>query len=727
MEIPHAWKQDVSIEWEGPATYRARVQLPAEPRRLLFHGVSYACRVWAGDRLLGEHLGIWDAFSFDLAGLEGQEVEIRVEVTKNGGATYPVPAVLSGFLPYVFGTFGGIYKPVEIVAPEDDWTLQSPEAPGGIRVEGSKIWVGDRPFYGRGTLTWGWYPDLGHMDPSEDTIRREIAVAQDLGFNLIKFCLWLPPHRYLELMHEAGLMAWLELPLWMPDPERLAALEGEFERIVLQYRRHPNVLAWTVGCELGASTPAEFREKMVNRLRELTKSPLIKDDSGGAEMYGGDPREFGDFQDFHPYCDTPFYPVVLDSLLPGTRPSRPILLGEFNDYDVYREYPRLKRERPYWGSPDPALNAQGVRWQHDLPRILDELDPGLPHGDLLESSRSQALFIRKTVQEAVRERAAIGGYVITGWRDTPISSAGMLDDWDQPRFTRDETAPWNGRDALFLIRQRRPPWWRGGNRPGWQDACNRFAGQNLFLIGAHSESGAQDRLTWRLERDGVAVAQGAEAEERVAPLESRQIAEIALELEPGEYVLHVGFGLAHNVWPIFVTPKPSKDEFAAWQVDDPEATFGLEWKGLGPSLLASRVPADLDSRLNAGGTVVVSEPLGATKPMPFWREACYRWTEDALGLRDRWSRLLAISGDRALDPAWVATEWPQAEVICERVDTRTLARHPVVLRVRRGSGCLWITTLRPQGGLGAQPNGLMNNPAGIELLRACTLNPAPRP
>jgi len=105
--IPHAWRQEVPVTWEGPAIYRCRIELSG-PATLLFHGVSYQARVFLDDELVGTHEGIWDAFTMPV---EGQgSYELRVEVIKNGGVTFPVREVASGFLPFVYHTFGGIYK-----------------------------------------------------------------------------------------------------------------------------------------------------------------------------------------------------------------------------------------------------------------------------------------------------------------------------------------------------------------------------------------------------------------------------------------------------------------------------------------------------------------------------------------------------------------------------------------------------------------------------------------
>src|SRR6185436_8241453 len=170
-----------------------------------------------------------------------------------------------------------------------------------VKVAGTKISVDGRPFYLRGVLTWGWYPELGHPNPSDEEIRREVGIAKKLGFNTIKFCLWVPSHRFLEILEEESMFAWMELPLWDPSPDeaKQEAMFEELRRIVLQYRRHDNIIVWTCGCELSSNTTAAFRERLYRMVKDLTEAALVKDNSGSSEMYGGDFREFGDFYDFH--------------------------------------------------------------------------------------------------------------------------------------------------------------------------------------------------------------------------------------------------------------------------------------------------------------------------------------------------------------------------------------------------------------------------------------------
>ena len=720
VQIPHAWKQDMDVRSEGPVQYSTQIEVPNSPSILWFEGVSYEAAVSIEGQPVLTHRGIWDAFEVPLDRWSGKTINVTVDVTKNGGERFPVKDVASGFLPFVYHTFGGIWGEVEI--REASVPVSFPNT--RVQVAGHKIYVDDRPFHIRGLLHWGWYPDLGHHNAPEEVIRREIQESKKLGFNLMKFCLWVPSHRYLEILREEGMEAWLELPLWDPssDQDRLDEIGEEIERIVRQYRHHDNIIVWTVGCELSHATPPVYRKRLVDLVKNLTGCPLVKDNSGGAEMYGGDLQEFGDFFDYHPYCDTPFYPVVLDSLLPGPREQAPILLGEFNDIDIHRDLVRIHDEMPYWASAMPELNDKGVRWQHDLPYFLrnqadtlgDDLDR---HHRLMESSRQKSLFMRKYVHEAVRSRDPIAGYVITGIRDTPISTSGFFDDWLTPRFSPHECLPWNSQDTLFLIPTRRPPWVDGGNRPGWLDPFNHFVGQVFFKVGIHSERNVGGGLVWQIARtDGRVVARGTDQLLSVYELEACEVGQISwFCTEPGQYRLTAEFGDATNNWDFWVEEKA---DFSGWSLDDPFRLAGA-WNSQGDGVIQVGTLDRLTSVLESGGKGVVLLNGVGTKAMPFWREAMYEFS-DHCPFKDKWGRLLAVSGDSAIDQAFIAENLPEAattEILMKRIDVRTYEEAPMILKATGPTGSAIITTLRPYGGLGVQPFGIEKNPAGNALLK----------
>lgn len=735
IQVPHSWLGEVPVTWEGPAVYRTSFAAPDEDGWLFFQGVCYEARVFLNGKEALVHRGIWDSFSVPLRGLSGQ-VEVEVQVVKNGGATHPVADVVSGFLPYVFHTFGGIYKPVQVVETKVNPAAPRELVPSRVSVRGRKLFVDAKPFYLRGALMWGWYPAIGHPNPPEDLIVKEVEQAKRFGFNVIKFCLWLPPHSYLEALQKAGIFAWIELPLWAPSPDaaKLERMAEEVERIVGQYRHHDNVLLWTVGCELSSSTPAEFREKLQKRVKELTGSPLVTDNSGSCEMYGGDLREFGDFYDFHPYCDLPFYPQTLDSLLPTGRQAKPLLLGEFNDIDCHRDLDRLARANRYWCSPDPDLNDKGVRWQYDLPSVLatSRFTKGeASHERLLASSRDKALFIRKTVQEWVRMRDAISGYVITGWRDTPISSAGFVNDWEEPRFSREEVLHWNGPSVLYLIPSRRPPWMAGGNRPGWTDPFNHFREPIHLRIGVHGETSLSGKLEWDIlqfnwhegQRPRGRVASGTGSLLDVSALTATEVGEIYWEPPAaGGYFLRVSFCGVTNTWPIWVVERP---DFSGsdWVRYDPADLIPELRVGEGDHMVATRIPTDFLERLRHGSKLLLFLQDEGTIERPFWRESAYEFLEKgfwtSLGMGQNWERFLPVSADRAIDPVWLneVLRGANVQVLMNRVDVRTYEDAPIMVRGRLGNGEFLITTLRPFGGLGVNPISVSKNPSGAFLLK----------
>lgn len=727
--LPHAWRQDVSLEFEGPVTYRSSGFLVPSDARVRFGGVSYHAEVSAiVDRQvhpLGEHDGIWDAFEFDLSAFAGRECELVVRVIKNGGSTYPVRDVASGFLPYVFGTFGGIHRPVEVTTAP---TMAQAIPPTRTSLDGHRVLYDGRPLYIRGVLHWGWYPELGHPSPSRSVIESEIDRIEKLGFNHVKFCLWVPPHEYFKALAERGLTVWLELPLWDPrcEPESLNRIEAEMGRIIDEYAIHPNIIAWTVGCELYDERTIPMRERLVRKIQSLTGCPLVKDNSGGAEMYSQNLRELGTFYDFHPYCDTPFYPLVLDSLRPGARVDMPILLGEFNDIDTHRDLPQIDLERPYWVSIEKNLNAQGVRWQYDLPVILENettelLGDRVRSEQLRQSSDDKAAWMRKYVQEHVRSVPEIAGYVVTGIRDTPISTSGFFDDWDEPKPLPGIDA-WNHADGFFLIPARRPPWIRGGNRPGFQDPYNAFAGPYSIRLGLRSEQGGSHTVRADLCADGRPVT-GETWHIQADANVPTEVGVLAVDdLPAGDYHLSVRSSTATNSWAIRAYEPWSHALPADWRVIDPARLLDDLKPGDGPNLVVTGDFASTLESIRQGARAVWLLTGEGTLPMPFWRESAYEFADDTwvqTHLKNQWSRLLAISGDGAIDAPWLDAllEGIPRTSLLRRIDTRTYAEHDVWIEARVGTGLLNVTTLRPFGGLGVQPCGVSRNAFGAELMR----------
>ncbi|HHY83392.1 MAG TPA: hypothetical protein GX505_12070 [Clostridiales bacterium] len=122
VEVPGCWDTYVDEKDIGEAVrYKKEVDLTKEEGRsyyLNFGGVSYYCDVYVNNSFAGSHEGIWDAFRLDITPFvkTGTNV-IELDITKPGysqGDRFPVRQVLSGFIPDVLHTFGGIWDDVNI-------------------------------------------------------------------------------------------------------------------------------------------------------------------------------------------------------------------------------------------------------------------------------------------------------------------------------------------------------------------------------------------------------------------------------------------------------------------------------------------------------------------------------------------------------------------------------------------------------------------------------------
>ncbi|MCI9438630.1 MAG: hypothetical protein HFH85_16010 [Lachnospiraceae bacterium] len=122
IQVPGCWdryveEKDIADRVRLVKTFQIP-DLPKEHFRLFFGGVSYYCRVFLNGAELGVHEGMWDGFSMDADGAAAEgENRLTVDVWKPGyheGDRFPLRQVLSGFIPDVLCTFGGIWDAVRL-------------------------------------------------------------------------------------------------------------------------------------------------------------------------------------------------------------------------------------------------------------------------------------------------------------------------------------------------------------------------------------------------------------------------------------------------------------------------------------------------------------------------------------------------------------------------------------------------------------------------------------
>jgi hypothetical protein len=167
-----------------------------------------------------------------------------------------------------------------------------------------------KPIYLKATFFEGLYP-TGIANPdSEAMARREIQLAKDAGFNMIRPWRRPPVPGWLDLADEMGVLVvgspaleCMGMPL--ATPYLPARVKSEISQSVLRDRNRTCVVQWELFNEEPRPILAQMMRPMAMLTRELDPTRLVLDESGGfafgANMYL--PGEYSPtkFNDLHSY------------------------------------------------------------------------------------------------------------------------------------------------------------------------------------------------------------------------------------------------------------------------------------------------------------------------------------------------------------------------------------------------------------------------------------------
>lgn len=828
--------------------------------RLCFGAVSYYCDVWLNGVKIGSHEGMWDSFYMDAtAALQQGENTLKVAVTKPGyhdTDRFPLRQVLSGFLPDVLCTFGGLWEkpclygadsffvqnhfgrgtaqgayevqvqfwaaeqgeyllegrlldtdgkpageltrqPVQLqqglhtlkiegclasprlwsiddpalysyeltlIGPSQKETLRKAFGFRDISSEGSKILLNGLPVYPRGVLHWGYYDEIIIPRPPRQMIQDEIQACKAHGFNMIKHCLYIPSAEYFELADKMGMLLWIELPLWLPEPtpELENRIRREYPAIVNQISGHPSVVMMSLGCELNDSVDTAILEDMYHLVKKESGA-LVRDNSGSGECYGGHTVDYADFFDYHFYGELQNMENLMEAFTPGWRSHRPWLYGEFCDSDTMRDLAHVRASRGvqklWWEQQNPVTNPISLlkpdffAGEHDarmedsgIRREFDVIQP---------LSIKHTMVHRKTTLEQTRSFPEISGYVITSIRDVPIATSGIFDDNMKNKFIPQEVAAFNN-DVVLL-----PAWdlgreWIGADRISSRERYNFTSGKEYglhILISNYSSGNIKNaKFSWQLiNENGEIIVQAQDilpAEHSCGTVQEAYYLVFRLPEtnQPQSYNLHVQLewegGHAANYWPVFVYPAPCILQEGIMVYDpcnlfgdmsrlfnQPEVICSPDSRALKQEkvLLTSLWTPEIHAFAKQGGRVMCVQrgkgPL-PSKPVPFWREGMLRVYNHPVmdGCQPVNSqddlRYFSLATDSAIDEAAMEEQgFVLNAPIMHRYDCRTWQRGSYMGEYTLGKGKVLVSTLRFEGGMGKQPLAMDKSPFACYLLQ----------
>ncbi|HEY5914941.1 MAG TPA: sugar-binding domain-containing protein [Verrucomicrobiae bacterium] len=315
-----------------------------------------------------------------------------------------------------------------------------------IAVFGPELRLNGHPLNVRGILNWGYSAPLVEPNPGEAVWRKELEFALTNGFNLMKFCLWVPPRQYLEMADEMGVLTWMEYPTWHPNltEKFLEPLRREFREFFLYDRNHPSVILRSLTCETGASAELKVIQSLYDAAHEAIPGAVVEDDSSWIGW-----NRVHDFYDDHPYGNNSDWVKRLEGFNEHilAHGLKPLVLGETTAADTWVDrkaaLERLGGQRLWWA---PAIIDDMAGWTERMRRIAG------PGGldQLTSDSLRYGFLMRKFQMEAFRREVPYGGYVITVIRDIPMCSMGLLDYQGKPKWSSTDWQ-WQ-RDTMCLLK-----------------------------------------------------------------------------------------------------------------------------------------------------------------------------------------------------------------------------------------------------------------------------------
>lgn len=605
-----------------------------------------------------------------------------------------------------------------------------------LHANGQQLLFNGAPVFLRGILSWGWNPDTLAPTFSDDFIREEFARVRRSGFNLYKLCLYVPPENVLRIADEEGMLLWLELPMWLQrdNPHLRDQLPVEYADILARVHHHPSIVLYSLGCEIHHDMISETMVRTLETLvRQQTIGILLCENSGSGEAYNSYTTDIADFYDYHFYSEAHYFSPLIQHFHRDWRTPRPWIFGEFAAMDAYRDPARLVKDgRRLWWRDLFGVDAGIHRWAYcEQEQRVAALKLPFTDAELVARSQRQSFALRKLILEATRARAGMGGYVITGLRDTPIMTSGLWDDHLQPKYAPDTLRQINDAHVLLLEMGRRRIW-IDGDRPAPLDKFNHWAGSQADFRVLFSGTTLSDTvLRWTLTTPENAVIAEGETSITPPPLDAspHEIARIGWQWAdvniPQACVLRVSLGDVTNQWDLWVYPSES-----AWReavsVYDPAGTLSplahlarADLRQPSNVIIASVLTDELRAAIEQGANAILLQAghgVIPTQQVGFWQESLHLFYDHAL-----WHRLskpeavteqfYSVASGHAFDP--MQTEYVP---IMRRLHTRLFTATDYIMQMSIGRGQLIGTTLNLFGGAGDQATGLQDNVLGAWLL-----------
>ena len=360
-------------------------------------------------------------------------------------------------------------------------------------VKNNKFYLNGKPLYLKAAFFEGLYPVKLSYPDSKEMMVKEILLAKEAGFNMIRPWRKPPPKEWLHLTDSLGVLTVGSMAIECMDmPIETAYLprrvENEITQSILRDRNHPSIVQWELFNEIRRPVLANMLKPMSLKARELDPTRMILDESGGwaegANLYLPYSNIAFKFNDIHNYPGPNINNNKFDGFLTigntNEENKKRGLNARTPGRNVVPNIPSYVSEIGYGSLPDLEENEKDFIKKGNpitYPYLYHlnynkEINKKLIETGLIKIFKNASNFYKKQQEihgiankrmiEAIRSNPNVIGYCVHAltagdW----IIGAGLLDIWRNPKgLAYDKTKEAN-RSKLAVLRTNKRNYFEG--------------------------------------------------------------------------------------------------------------------------------------------------------------------------------------------------------------------------------------------------------------------------
>lgn len=236
----------------------------------------------------------------------------------------PAPVVWDPSNPHLYAV------EVEVLSAGGSDRVRSYAGLRWFETRGDQFFLNGRRIYLRGVLDQGYWPTTGITAPEDGAFVRDLELAREAGFNLVRKHLKLEDPRFLFHADRLGMLIWAEpTSIGRFSASAVRAFEEQVEPMIRRDAGHPSIVVWGLYNEewgLDWDVPGDPTKQGAVRhavalLRSLDVTRPVVDNSGWTHVDT-------DIVDWHVYDEHPSgWAKKVRALLESERPTFPVAIA----------------------------------------------------------------------------------------------------------------------------------------------------------------------------------------------------------------------------------------------------------------------------------------------------------------------------------------------------------------------------------------------------------------